>query len=64
MFIINIILRKCLRNFVKSEMPVCPDVFISPVFQVFIDDGRVSRSFLIVNICPALVKHSTPLPRI
>lgn len=27
-------LKKFLMNFIKSEMPVCPNVLINPVFQV------------------------------
>jgi hypothetical protein len=51
-------------NFTKSEMPVCPDVLINPVFQVLSDEGRARGSLLIVNVCPALTKHSTPLSHI
>jgi hypothetical protein len=44
-----------------DETPVCPDVLISPVFQELSDEGQVPGSLLIVNICPALIKHSTPV---
>jgi hypothetical protein len=51
-------------NFIKSETPVCPDVLINPVFQALSDEGRAPRSLLIVNVCPGLIKHSTPLSHI
>jgi hypothetical protein len=57
-------LRKFLMNFTKSEMPVCPDVLINPVFQVLSDEGPVPGSLLIVNVCPPLIKHLTPLSHI
>jgi hypothetical protein len=44
--------------------PVCPDVLINPVFQVLSDEGEASVSLLIVNVCPAPIKHSTPLSHI
>jgi hypothetical protein len=44
--------------------PVCPDVLINPVFQVLSHEGRAPGSLLIVNIFPALIKHSTPLSHI
>jgi hypothetical protein len=56
-------LRKFRMNFIKSETPVCPDVLINPVFQVLRDEGQAPES-LIVNACPALVKHSTSLSHI
>jgi hypothetical protein len=57
-------LRKFLMNFIKSETPVCPDVLINPVSQVLSDEGWAPGSLLIVNICPALIKHSKPLSHI
>jgi hypothetical protein len=50
--------------FIRSETPVCPVVLISPVFQVLSDKGQASESLLIVNVCPAIVKHETPLSNI
>jgi hypothetical protein len=44
-----------------DETPVCPDVLINPFSQALSDEGWSPRSFLIMNICPALIKHSTPL---
>jgi hypothetical protein len=50
-------------NFIYSKMPVCPDMLISPIFQVLSDVGQAPKSF-IMNACPALVKHSTSLSHI
>jgi hypothetical protein len=57
-------LRKFLMNFIKRETPVCPDVLINPFFQDLSGEGRAPGSLLIVNVCPALIKHSTPLSHI
>jgi hypothetical protein len=46
-------------NLIKNETPVCPGVLMKPVFQALIDEKRAPGSLLIVNICPALIKHST-----
>jgi hypothetical protein len=51
-------------NFIKGEMPVCPYVLINPIFQALGDEGRAPGSLLIVNACPALIKHPTPLSHI
>jgi hypothetical protein len=48
-------------NFIKSETPVCPGVLINHVFQVLSDEGQTPGMLLVVNVCPALVRHSTPL---
>jgi hypothetical protein len=45
-----------------SETPIRPDVLINPVFQVVGDEGWAPGSLLIVNVCHALIKHSTPFP--
>jgi hypothetical protein len=50
-------------NLTTSEAPVAPDVLINPVFQVLGDEGRAPGP-LIVNVCPTLIKHSTPLSHI
>jgi hypothetical protein len=39
-------------------------VLIGPLFQVFSDERRAPGSPLIVNVCPALVKRSTPFSHI
>jgi hypothetical protein len=52
------------HEFHQEWNPVCPDVLINPVFQVLSDEGRLPGSLLIVNICPALIKHLTPLSHI
>jgi hypothetical protein len=57
-------LRKFLMNFIKSKTPVNPDVLINPVLQVLSDEGRAPGSLLIVSVCPALIKNSTPLSHI
>jgi hypothetical protein len=57
-------LRKFLTKFTKSETPVYPYMLINPGFQVLGDNGRAPGSFLIVNVCPVLIKHSTPLSHI
>jgi hypothetical protein len=51
-------------NFIRSQTPVCPDVLINPVLQVLSDEGQAPGSLLIVNVCPALIKHLMPLPHI
>jgi hypothetical protein len=51
-------------TFIKSDTLVCPDVLINPVFQVLSDEGQAPGSLLIVNVCHALMKHSTPLSHI
>jgi hypothetical protein len=55
-------LKKFLKNSIKSETPVCPDVLINPVCQALSDEGRAPGS--LVNVCPVLIKHSTPLSHI
>jgi hypothetical protein len=57
-------LREFLVNFIKSETPVFLYVLVNPVFQVLSDEGLAPGSLLIVNVCPALIKHSTPLSQI
>jgi hypothetical protein len=57
-------LRKFLVNFIKSETRLCLDVLRNPVFQALSDEGRAPGSLLIVNVCPALIQHSTPLSHI
>lgn len=57
-------LRKFLMNFIKSETPVRPDLLITPLFQVLIDEGWASGLFLVVKVCPALVKNSTAFSHI
>jgi hypothetical protein len=54
-------LRKFLTNLIKSKTAVCPDLLITPVFQVLIDEDWVPELLLIMNVCPALVKYSTTL---
>jgi hypothetical protein len=51
-------------NFIKSETPVRPDLLITPLFQVLIDEGWASGLFLVVKVCPALVKNSTAFSHI
>jgi hypothetical protein len=53
------IFRKVFMIFIQSETPVC-----HPVLQVISDEGWVFESFHIVNVCPALFEHSTPLSRV
>jgi hypothetical protein len=53
--------RKLLLIFIKSKMPVCPDVFINHVFQVLSDERQADGSLPIMNVCPALIEHLTPL---
>lgn len=52
---------KFLTNSIKRETPVCHNVLIYSVFQVFSDEGQARRSLLIMNVCAALAKHSVPL---
>jgi hypothetical protein len=52
-------LKKFLMNFIKSEMPVYPNVLINPVFQVLSDKGQAPGLLLIVNACPTFVRHLT-----
>jgi hypothetical protein len=49
--------RTFLMHFINSEMPVCPDVLMRPVFQIISNEGQLLRVQVIVNICPALFKQ-------
>jgi hypothetical protein len=48
-------------NFIKSKLPVFPDVLNNTGFQVLIHEGWVPGLLLSLNVYPDLVKHSAPL---
>jgi hypothetical protein len=48
----------------ENHLEPGPDCREDPIFQVFSDEGRALGLLLIVNICPALIKYSTPFSHI
>jgi hypothetical protein len=47
-----------------GSLLVTSQVLMNHVFQVLSDEGRVPGLLLIVNVCPALIKHLTPFSHI
>jgi hypothetical protein len=54
-------LREFLMQFVRSRVFILSNFFINLFFEVLSDERWAPRSLFVMKICPAFIKHSTPL---